>query len=185
LGGVWSHVGDDAVSGARQVSGASSFKARTVLRALHHNQIEIDSDTRTNVSLSDITQFVGTSSVPVVVAGSVLGVFELGEKLASQRAKDALSKWLLTFDVRKAGALPEGTREVFERIFGERHFSLKCFVRSAVFSVGAMVFIILLGLLILPHDFVGLINSLDKPPGDSLPLVFGCCLHYGCHGAFC
>jgi hypothetical protein len=56
------------------------------------------------VSLSDIAQLVGTSSVPVVVAATVLGVFELGERLASQRAKDALSKWLLTFDVRKAGA---------------------------------------------------------------------------------
>jgi hypothetical protein len=59
------------------------------------------------VSLSDITQLLGTSSVPVVIAGSVLGVFELGEKLASQRAKDAVSKWLLTFEVRRAGALPD------------------------------------------------------------------------------
>jgi hypothetical protein len=38
---------------------------------------------------TDIVQLLGTSSVPVVVAGSVLGVFELGERLASQRAKDA------------------------------------------------------------------------------------------------
>jgi hypothetical protein len=105
------------------------------------------------VSLSDIVQFVGTSSVPVVVAGTVLGVFELGEKLASQRAKDALSNWLLTFDVRQAGALPDGTREIFERIFGERHFSLKCFLRSAAFSVGAMAFISILLLLIAPTKF--------------------------------
>jgi hypothetical protein len=61
------------------------------------------------VSFSDIVQFVGTGSVPVIVAGTVYGVFELGEKLASQRAKDALSKWLLTFNVQKAGAMPEGT----------------------------------------------------------------------------
>src|SRR5262249_2583093 len=46
---------------------------------------------------SDIIQLSGTSSVPAIVAGSVLGVFELGERFASQRAKDALSKWLLTF----------------------------------------------------------------------------------------
>jgi hypothetical protein len=124
------------------------------------------------VSLSDIIQFVGTGSVPVVVAGTVLGVFELGEKLASQRAKDALSKWLLTFDVRKAGALPDGTREIFERIFGERHFSLKCFIRSVAFSLGAMVFIILLGLLVHPHEFLGLITSLDKPPSDSATFGF-------------
>jgi hypothetical protein len=100
----------------------------------------------------DIVQLFGSASVPAVVFGSVLGVFELGEKFASQRAKDALSKWLLTFDVQKAKALPDGTQELFERIFGERHFSLKCFVRSAVFSLGAMVFIGILGLLITPKE---------------------------------
>jgi hypothetical protein len=75
--------------------------------------------------LTEIIQLVGTSSVPVVVAGTVLGVFELGERFASQRAKDALSKWLLSFDVQKTKALPDGTQELFERIFGERHFSWK------------------------------------------------------------
>jgi hypothetical protein len=103
-----------------------------------------------HVSLSDITQILGTGSVPVVVAGSVLGVFELGERLASQRAKDALSRWLLTFDVRQAGALPDGTRELFDRLFGKRHFSLKCFIRSVMFSLGAMAFLGILMFLIYP-----------------------------------
>jgi len=97
--------------------------------------------------LSDILQFFGPGSVPFVVGGFVYAILELGEKLASQRAKDALSKWLLTFDVKKAGALPDGTQELFERIFGERHFSLKCFVRSAAFSLGAIAFITVLLLL--------------------------------------
>src|SRR6516225_945302 len=102
-----------------------------------------------HVSLpTDIIQLFGTGSVPVLVAGSVYGVFGLGENLASQRAKDPLSKWLLTFDVQKAKALPDGTQELFERIFGERHLSLKCFIRSAAFSLGAMVFIAMLCLLI-------------------------------------
>jgi hypothetical protein len=99
----------------------------------------------------DIIQLLGTGSVPVVVAGSVLGAFELIERLASQRAKDALSKWLLTFDIQKAKALPDGTKELFEKIFGERHLSLKCFVRSAAFSLGAMVFVGLILLLINPR----------------------------------
>ena len=90
---------------------------------------------------SDIIQLFGPASVPAIVFGSVLGLFELGERFASQRAKDALSKWLVSFDVRKAKALPDGTQELFERIFGERHFSWKCFIRSAAFSLGAMVFI--------------------------------------------
>jgi hypothetical protein len=100
---------------------------------------------------ANIIQLVGSGSVPVVVAGSVLGVFELGERLASQRAKDALSKWLLSFDVQKAKVLPDGTQELFDRIFGKRHFSWKCSVRSVAFSCGAMAFIGILALLINPH----------------------------------
>jgi hypothetical protein len=96
----------------------------------------------------DIQQLVGTGGVPVVAAGTVLGVFELGERLASKSAKEALSKWLLTFDVRKAEALPSGTRALFDWIFGESHFSLKCFVRSTILSVVAMT---LLGFWWLSH----------------------------------
>jgi hypothetical protein len=51
--------------------------------------------------VTDIAELFGSGSVPVVVAGTVLGVFELGERFASQRAKDALSKWLVSFDVQK------------------------------------------------------------------------------------
>jgi hypothetical protein len=122
-----------------------------------------------HVSLpADIIQLFGTSSVPVVVAGSVLGVFELGERFASQRAKDALSKWLLTFDIQRAKALPDGTQEIFERIFGERHFSLKCFVRSAAFSLGAMAFIAVLCLLIWPEEFGKMTSTFfEKTPFTS------------------
>jgi hypothetical protein len=131
------------------------------------DQIEIDFchtnlDGMPHVSLvSDIIQFLGPGGVPAIVAASVLGVFELGERFASQRAKDALSKWLLTFDVQKARALPEGTQELFERIFGERHFSWKCFIRSAAFSLGAMVFISILIFLIYPKEFSRQIRSLN------------------------
>jgi hypothetical protein len=113
---------------------------------------------------TDIIQLFGTSSVPAIVAGSVLGVFELGERFASQRAKDALSKWLLTFDVQKVKALPDGTQELFERIFGERHFSLKCVVRSAVFSLGAMVFLGILVFLIDSKAFFEMENDALATP---------------------
>jgi hypothetical protein len=125
-----------------------------------------------HVSLpTDIIQLFGTSSVPAIVAGSVLGVFELGERFASQRAKDALSKWLLTFDVQKARALPDGTQELFERIFGERHFSLKCFIRSAAFSLGAMAFIGILCLLISPRAI--LIQATEISDSDTFWLLIG------------
>jgi hypothetical protein len=108
----------------------------------------------------DIVQLFGTGSVPVIVFWSVLGVFELGERFVSQRATDALSKWLLTFDVDKAKALPDGTEELFERIFGERHFSLKCFVRSAAFSLGAMAFIGILVFMIDPKGAFEMLRNI-------------------------
>jgi hypothetical protein len=128
-----------------------------------------------HVSLpADIIQLVGPGSVPFVVAGSVLGVFELGERLASQRAKDALSKWLVSFDVQKAKALPDGTQELFERIFGERHFSLKCLIRSAVFSLGAMVFLSVLVLLIInPQEFFRMKDNFLRMSSPSSPLSIG------------
>jgi hypothetical protein len=109
---------------------------------------------------TDILQLVGTGSVPAILGGFVYGVFKLGERHASQRAKDALSKWLLTFDVKKAKALPDGTQELFERIFGERHFSLKCFVRSAVFSLGAIAFLGILVFLIYPKETLRMIRNI-------------------------
>ena len=112
---------------------------------------------------TDIIQLFGTGSVPAIVAGFVLGVFELGERFASQRAKDALSKWLLTFDVRKAGVLPDGTQELFERIFGERHFTPKCFLRSAAFSLGTIAFISIVCLLINPNPRAVFDTSLVEP----------------------
>ena len=112
---------------------------------------------------TDIIQLFGPKSVPAIVAGSVLGVFELGERFASQRAKDALSKWLVSFDVRKVGVLPEETRELFEGIFGERHFSLRCFFRSAAFSLGAMTFITILRFAITPKDVLFYVSGVEFP----------------------
>jgi hypothetical protein len=140
------------------------------LRDLIGDRIEIDF-CHTNLNgmphvsfTSEIIQLVGPKAVPVVVAGSVLGVFELGERLASQRAKDALSKWLLTFDVKKAaGTLPDGTQELFERIFGERHFTLKCFIRSVAFSLGTIAFISIICLLINPNPRAVFDTSLVDP----------------------
>jgi hypothetical protein len=119
---------------------------------------------------TDIIQFFGPGSVPVVVAGAVLGVFEFGERYASQRAKDALSKWLRSFDIEQTKALPDGTRELFERIFGERHFSLKCFIRSAVFSLGAIAFIYILVVLIYPKEAFEMTGKFLRE-GEWVPLA--------------
>jgi hypothetical protein len=98
------------------------------------------------MSLFDgVGTYLGTGSVPVIVGGTVYGVFELGEKLASPQAKEALTKWLQTADVRKVVGLPQHTMEIFERVFGQRHFTLECLWRSTAFSLCSLlgIFIIL------------------------------------------
>jgi hypothetical protein len=130
------------------------------LRAYHAGLVRLTGTPHVSLP-TDIIQLFGTGSVPVLVGGTVLGVFELGERFASQRAKDALSQWLLTFEVQKAKALPDGTQELFERIFGEHHFSWKCFGRSAAFSLGAILFLALIGFLVDPKRLVSIFTQLS------------------------
>jgi hypothetical protein len=59
--------------------------------------------------VQDIGTYLGTGSVPVIVAGFVYGVFEVGEKLASPQAKVALTNWLQTAELQKVAGLPEYT----------------------------------------------------------------------------
>jgi hypothetical protein len=103
---------------------------------------------------SELHALLGPGSVPVVSAGCVYGVFAAGEKMMSERARDALSQWLLSFEIRKVAALPGVAQELFNRVFGARHFSIKCFVRSVLFSVGATVILTLLVFLISPQRVV-------------------------------
>jgi hypothetical protein len=104
--------------------------------------------------LSELHAFLGPSSVPVVSAGCVYGIFAAGEKMTSHRARDALSQWLLSFEIRKVAALPEIAQELFDRVFGERHLSIKCFVRSVLFSIGTTAVVTLLAFLISPQRVV-------------------------------
>src|SRR5262249_46690215 len=62
----------------------------------------------------------------------------------------------------KSKALPDGTQELFERIFGERHFSWKCFIRSAAFSLGAMAFIGIVCLFINPAETFKMVKDIMR-----------------------
>ena len=70
--------------------------------ALHDNQDEVDSGSGTLPEPACLTSFSlsALAAFPLWSRGLFLA---LREELASQRVKDALSKWLLTFDVRNRG----------------------------------------------------------------------------------
>jgi hypothetical protein len=110
----------------------------------------------------DVSAYIGAGSVPVIVGGFVYGVFEFGEKLASPQAKEALTQWLQTADVQKVARLPPYTMEMFQRIFGERHFSFKCLWRSAAFSIGSMIIVFIIIQLATGAKFLTFLDALEE-----------------------
>jgi len=85
--------------------------------------------------LQEIVELFGRTGAPAIAIASTYASFEFVERLASEQAKRALARRLKEFDVTQSAVLPEGTYEIFQRLFGKRQFSLKCLVRSACFSV--------------------------------------------------
>jgi hypothetical protein len=90
-------------------------------------------------TLQELISLIGPTGAPAVVVASTYGAFEFVERMASERAKSALAERLKSIDVRKSAILPEGTYETFQRLFGMRHFSTTCIMRSACFSFAAFV----------------------------------------------
>jgi hypothetical protein len=64
----------------------------------------------------------------------VFGSFMVVEQIVSDEAKAALARQLKSFDVHSAVILPEGAIEIFHRVFGDRHLSIRCIWRSICFS---------------------------------------------------
>ena len=70
----------------------------------------------------DIWSFIGQNSIPLIFAGATFTAFEFLEKISSDDAKAALARLLKGTDVHATAVLPEGTCELFDRIFSDRHF---------------------------------------------------------------
>jgi hypothetical protein len=96
----------------------------------------------------------GTAGPPATIAASVLALFEIVDRAESKAAKAVVAQQLRSFDIKTAAILPTGTKELFQRVFGKTHFSLKCFFRSACFSIGAIILIGLLTFVFSPELFI-------------------------------
>jgi hypothetical protein len=69
------------------------------------------------------------------LASAAFGAFEFAERIASKDAKIALTQQIKMLDFDSASILSEGATEIFRKVFTDRHFSLRCFWRSAAFSI--------------------------------------------------
>jgi len=90
--------------------------------------------------MSDLLQVIGVPLSIILVASAILGASEWLEKAASSQVKSDLSLFIRTTSFSTAALrVPAKTQELFDSIFGKEHFSLKCVVRSALFSLCSLL----------------------------------------------
>jgi hypothetical protein len=73
--------------------------------------------------------------------GAIWALFKMADEALSSEAKNRFAKWLLRVDSKAALGWPEFFADLFDSVFGTRHWSLRCFLRSSIASV---VFVMLL-----------------------------------------
>ena len=96
----------------------------------------------------------------VAITGGVWALFERAETVASDEARTAVSRWMKNLD--PAGTLatwPETFAAVFDRVFGERHLSWKCFLRSCIASIVAVIIVTLLWAGLRPGEFTAFLQG--------------------------
>lgn len=96
------------------------------------------------------------------ITGGVWALFERAETVANDETRAGISRWLRDLDPAGSVATwPSTFLEVFDRIFGIKHFSLKCFLRSSVASIlSVLITTLILGAL-RTEGFTELVQSLD------------------------
>jgi hypothetical protein len=100
-------------------------------------------------ALTNISEFIIKPSAPfaagVVLFGVVWGFFKGVESVLKDDTKLEIAIWLLGVKVgQKLEPWPETFAKVFDRVFGKKHLSWKCFLRScaASYALGAVVIVL-------------------------------------------
>jgi hypothetical protein len=75
----------------------------------------------------------------VAGAGSLWVLSERAEKVTSAYAKEQAAAWLQSSPARLASSLGATFRDAFDAVFGTRHFSLNCFMRSCIASYASVL----------------------------------------------
>jgi hypothetical protein len=96
---------------------------------------------------------------------AVFALFEKGEDALRQEAKSDISRWLQNVDpTGVVGSWPGGFVMLFDSVFGERHFTKRCFFRSCVASLLAILTASTLIYALNPLAFTREVNYLLVPP---------------------
>lgn len=104
----------------------------------------------------------------VSMAG-VWALFERAETVASTEVKVAISNWLRNIDIAGAEQWPSMFARMFDRVFGKRHLSFRCFFRSAFVSLTSVVLLTLIWIATHPDR----VKEIFVDPGPGVFIAFG------------
>jgi hypothetical protein len=103
-----------------------------------------------------LTTFINSPPGQIVAGGALAGIvwkfFEKVESVLSDQTKFEVAVWLL--DRKKISLTfenwPETFAKVFDRVFGQKHLSWKCFLRSSIASLSFLLLLLSLSRNALP-----------------------------------
>jgi len=114
----------------------------------------------------------------ILAYGGVIGIiwflFSNAEDTLKPKVKKDISKWLKNIDpIEPVKNWPDQFAAVFDRIFGEKHLSWRCFLRSSIASFSAIAIMIFIWLVLYPASFLATFEGMTSVEGAFVVLVFG------------
>ncbi|HXP87492.1 MAG TPA: hypothetical protein VN841_22360 [Bryobacteraceae bacterium] len=120
-------------------------------------------------ALSTITEFIIEPAAPFAAGGVLFGIvwelFKRVESILNKNTKMEIAVWLMGLTAAEKVPWPNTFGVIFERIFGERHLSWKCFRTSAIISVGLSCGVQGIWYLSHPRDFPALATDVMQGLG--------------------
>lgn len=96
---------------------------------------------------------LGILGTGLTIAAGFIGLFWKADGALSRSAKESLTKLLLGVRVPTAFSWPQIFASMFDRIFGARHFSIRCILATAVASVFWVLVLTVVWALLRPGEF--------------------------------
>ena len=98
------------------------------------------------------------------IAGFVWVLFERADKVAKDEARESASRFLRNLEVGKSlNEWPRQFCQVFDTVFGEKHISWRCFLRSAIASLISVILIFILFSIFKENILTGAIVDNSEP----------------------
>ncbi len=100
----------------------------------------------------------------ILAYGGIIGViwflFSKSEDTLNDKTKKSITRWLKNLNpVGPVKSWPSQFAAMFDKIFGEKHLGLRCFLRSSVASIVATTILTLIWIMIRPEEFNNLYDA--------------------------